>query len=402
MNASLDKNALYLMHLLSCALSGDKPMELPMGAAWDAVYKLAAQNSVTPTCAFAVQQTSSANTAERQRWQHEVDQNLLRHALFDLERESVFKAMDTAGLAHLPLKGVAVSREYPRPEMRWMCDNDILFGRSNTDGTVSEADRNDALELRRIMNSLGFKTAHFGIGHHDSYEKAPCINMEMHHELVNPDVKWRDYYDVPWSRAKKDPKTTGLGYAFSREDAYIFCVAHMYKHFSTAGHGIRGLADEFVLLRAWGATMDRDYLAAELAKLGMAQFEDDLTRTAEAVIGQDACGRVLSGDAAALGSEDTQMLVYMLGSGTYGNVANRVHNGLSQEAAARGKRGSKARYLLHRMFPPREKLLAGYPILARAPWLQPGVYAFRLIVKPFTSGKKLRSELAVLTNKDGE
>ncbi len=400
-SAALNPSALYLMHLASCALSGKKPAGLPAGASWDAVFNLASHNSVATTCAFAVAQAPGASDAERARWQGEVDRNLMRHVVFGMEREAVFSAMDKAGLAHLPLKGVVTSALYPRPEMRWFCDNDILFGRAAQDGSgsgsVATATNADARELRSIFEAAGFKTAHFGSGNHDSYEKAPFLNFEMHRGLANPEVSWWEYYQNPWLRARRDASEPGLSYSFSREDAYLFHIAHMFKHFSVSGHGVRGLADEWVLMQAWGTAMDRAYLDAELAKLGMLEFEADVRRTAAAVVGADACGRVLAGEASALLPEDAAMVAYMLGSGTYGTISNHVNNELAREAEERGREGMRARYLLSRAFPPLRKLQQGYPVLKKAPWLLPGVYVYRLVVKPFTRTSRLRAELSAVS-----
>lgn len=44
----------YVTHLLSCALTGAAPLPLPRCASWEGAFRLAAANSVTSTCAFAV------------------------------------------------------------------------------------------------------------------------------------------------------------------------------------------------------------------------------------------------------------------------------------------------------------------------------------------------------------
>lgn len=402
MASSLNNNSLYLLHLLSCALRGAAPVVLPAGVSWDAVFNLAMRNSVATTCAFAVAKAPSADEKERARWKTEVDSNLMRHAMFDMAREAVFSEMDKVGLAHLPLKGIVTSRVYPRPEMRWMCDNDFLFGRVRGDGLVSAATESDASELRRIMETLGYRTAHFGVGNHDSYEKAPIYNFEPHRSLANPEVSWWEYYSSPWERARRVEGYSGLAYELSREDAYIFHIAHMFKHFSASGHGVRGIADEWVLLSAWDASLDREYLRRELKKLGMVDFEASLRRVVHCVIDEDACGGMLAGDDGSLASEDEQMLAYMLGSGTYGTLGNHVRNEIAADAAENGKRGSRARYLWHRAFPPLKKLRQGYPVLKRAPWLLPCVYIYRLVVKPFTRTDRLRVELEAVARVDEE
>lgn len=400
MNQKLSTNSLYLLHLISCALRDAAPSALPQDASWDAVFQLAERNSVTTTCAFAVAKAPGATDKERSRWQAKVDSNLMRHAIFDMEREQIYKEMDAAGLAHASIKGILTSRAYPRPEMRWMCDNDFLFGKPQPDGTVRAATDEDARELRRVMEQLGYKTEAFGTGNHDSYQKPPFLNIEPHRQLANPEVDWWQYYANPWAHTRKTHNGMETQRELPLEDAYLFHIAHMFKHYSSSGHGVRGLADEWVLMNAWDPKMDRDYLNTELDKLGMRDFECDLRRVSESIIGKDACGQALAGNTAAITQQDEQMLAYMLGSGTYGTLSNNVNNKLAKEAAENGQKGSRARYLLRRTFPPLSHLTQGYPVLKRAPWLLPGVYAYRLIVKPFTRFSRLRTELVTVAKSD--
>lgn len=396
MSHNLNTNSLYLLHLISCALRDVVPSPLPQNANWDAVFQLAERNSVTTTCAFAVAKVPGATDEERSRWQAKDDSNLMRHAIFDMERERIYEEMDAAGLAHASLKGILTSRDYPRPEMRWMCDNDFLFGKPQPDGTVKAATDEDARELRRIMEHLGYKTEAFGTGNHDSYQKPPFLNIEPHRRLASPEVSWWQYYSDPWAHARKTTDGLETQRELPLEDAYLFHVAHMYKHYSSSGHGVRGLADEWVLTGAWGPKMDREYLNAELDKLGMRDFESGLRHVSETVIAHDACGQALAGNATAITQQDEQMLAYMLGSGTYGTLTNNVTNKIAEEAAQNGEKGSRARYLLHRAFPPYSHLAQAYPVLKRAPWLLPGIYAYRLVVKPFTRFSRLRTELATV------
>lgn len=400
MDSKLSTDSLYLLHLVSCALRDATPSALPQDTSWDVVFRLAERNSVTTTCAFAVAKVPGTTDKERSRWQSKVDSNLMRHAIFDMERERIYEKMDAAGLAHASLKGILTSQAYPRPEMRWMCDNDFLFGKPQPDGTVKAASDEDARELRRIMEHLGYKTEAFGTGNHDSYQKPPFLNIEPHRRLASPEVDWWQYYANPWAHARKTSNGMETQREFPLEDAYLFHIAHMFKHYSSSGHGVRGLADEWVLMNARGPKMDRDYLNTELDKLGMRSFECDLCRVSESIIGKDACGQALAGNATAITQRDGQMLAYMLGSGTYGTLSNNVNNKLAKEAAENGRKGSRARYLLHRAFPPLSHLAQGYPVLKRAPWLLLGVYAYRLVVKPFTRLSRLRTELMTVAKSD--
>ena len=402
MTDQLSADALYLMHLMSCALRGEAPRPLPAGASWDAVYGLALANSVTTTCAFAAAKAPGIDAREAKRWRDEVYRNAVRHEAFAAERAAIFAEMDAAGLAHMPVKGVVTAREYPRPEMRWMCDNDFLFGRALPDGTVRVADEKDRTELFRIMEARGYEPETFNELYHDAYQKEPFLNFEPHLRLSYSEDVWGGYYADSWSRARRADGAKGLAYEFSREDAYIYHVAHMYKHFESSGHGVRGIADEWALLNAWQETMDRPYIDAELAELGMVDFESVLKSAASAAIDEDACGRVLAGEPEALAQNDAYTIAYMLSSGTYGTLQNQARNWLRDDAAKHGKKAAQVRYLLHRLFPPTESLLPYYPVLKRAPWLLPAVHLYRLTVRPIQKRAKLRTELSAVMGKNGK
>ncbi len=390
---TLDANALYLMHLMSCALRGEAPMALPEGASWDAVFALAMRNSVATTCSFAVAKAPGVDAAEAKRWRDETYKNAVRHALFAEEREAIFSAMDEAGLAHLPVKGTVTAAAYPRPEMRWMCDNDFLFGRDLGDGHVRVADHEDNLAMRRIMEARGFEAVEFELSKCDEYHKAPIFDFEPHRQLINPESQWLSYFKAPWAKAIRDSGAEGLAYKLSNEDMYIFLTLHTRIHYGGAGHGVRGIADTWAFLRAWREDFDWAYVKAELAKLGLTDLEASLRRTSGAVIDRDACGRVLAGDDGALAQKDAGMLAYMLGSGTYGNPDNFFSNAVGMSVAEHGRVGGRIRYLWSRLFPPLEKIRPYYPVLQHAPWLLPAVHLYRFTVRAAQKRDRVRTEL---------
>ena len=165
-DATLTPTGLYLLHLLACAVNGAEPRPIaeaggdavgggtveagavaasevaPTGNAsegaagatadaltWQAVYELAARNSVEGcTWAAARHLASDMPTQLAERWEQAAQATLWRRLQFDAERDRVIAAMDAAGLAHLPLKGITMAERYPDPTMRSMADNDILYG----------------------------------------------------------------------------------------------------------------------------------------------------------------------------------------------------------------------------------------------------------------------------------
>ena len=64
-------------------------------------------------------------------------------------------------------------------------------------------------------------------------------------------------------------------YSLSAEDFYIYLLAHEYKHFSNSGTGLRSLLDVYVYNTA-KPDIDREYLDAELQKVGLQAFEEEM------------------------------------------------------------------------------------------------------------------------------
>lgn len=130
-----------------------------------------------------------------------------------MEREQILTEMAKQGLAALPLKGILVANYYPNPGMRWMCDNDILYGYVEPDESGGfKLKGNDLAEqefwqgqaqkkLREIMENLGYTTENLK-GAHDVYHKKPFFNFEMHRRLVPEDSSFAEYYINPWKKSK--------------------------------------------------------------------------------------------------------------------------------------------------------------------------------------------------------
>lgn len=153
----------------------------------------------------------------------------------DIERERLFARLDEEKIWYVPLKGCVLQDFYPTYGMRQMSDNDILFDASRD------------LEVKSIMESIGFVNIHFGLMNHDVYHKDPECNFELHRCLFDESYEPRlyEYYKDVDQLLVSDCDGTEARH-FRDEDFYIYLISHEYKHFSTAGTGIRSLLDTFV------------------------------------------------------------------------------------------------------------------------------------------------------------
>ena len=320
----------YLIDLIRYSFHGEVPKEKPEKCSWELVFRLAKSNSVENTVSPAIQRyEQEIPEGIAKEWKAAQNQTIYRLIRFDLERKQILAKMAEAGLSVLPLKGIYVAGYYPFPGMRWMCDNDILYGyvetepeggyrfRGQTEQEENSWNKRAEQELQKIMEELGYKAEHLG-GAHDVYQKAPFFNFEMHHRLAEADSITGEYYQNPWKHAKQNDKNKQF-YYFSDEDEYIYLITHAYKHFAHAGCGIRTLADEYAILSK-KTELDWKYVKTELEKLELDTFEEKLRNTAQNAFSEKG----------ELRCEDWEMIFYMLGCGTYGTTGNMIRNRLKE------------------------------------------------------------------------
>ena len=157
-------------------------------------------------------------------------------------------------------------------------------------------------------------------------------------------------------------------------------IAHEYKHYSSGGTGLRSLLDTWVYLRK--VPLDMAFVAGEIEKLGIADFEAANRSLALHLFGGEP-----------LTEEEQEMLEYVLSSGTYGTMANRIRRQLREK----GRWG----YFLSRMTLPFDMMTQLYPVLGRIPLLYPFCWAHRLIHAFFFRHKVFMYQLkSVLTWKE--
>ena len=206
---------------------------------------------------------------------------------------------------------------YPQFAMREMADIDILV----------DAER--AADIKKILEKLGFAAKSYGINNVDAYTKPPLSNIEIHKSLFGfqHDRRFFDYYYDVKSKLEKD-SDNAFGYHFTPEDFYVFLIAHEYKHYQSAGTGLRSLLDTFVFLKK--NRLDAEYINSETEKLGIREFEAANRKTALALFDGN-------------GVLDDEMFEYIIESGTFGNLDHAVKNKLSSQG------GGKVVYLLRRL-----------------------------------------------------
>lgn len=361
-------------YLAACAVNGETPdVQRIAGMDLNALYRAADRHLLTGITAMALERAGVQDAAFTQA----KGKAIRKVAAFDVERAAVLAKLEEAGIWYAPLKGCVLKELYPKIGMRQMADNDILYDASRTQ------------EVRVIMETLGFSTdSAFGHSNHDHYFKPPVCNFEMHRSLFGAGHNERlvEYYRDVKIRLFSN-EGSRCGYHFSDEDCYIYITAHEYKHYSGGGTGLRSLLDTYVYLKEKSDAMDWNYIGIELDKLALQDFEER---------NRSLALRLFSGE--ALTEQEQDMLDYVMSSGTYGTVQNRVKN----KNAAYGGRFGRLRYMLSRFLVPLRRsnenydaYAAAYPLFYRHKLLLPLLPLYRLCSR----WPRVKAELRALCQK---
>ena len=362
--ASLD-----VAYLAACAVNDTIPDAVRVGKMnLENLYKVADWHLLTGITAMALENAGIRDEAFTQA----KGKAIRKVVAFDVERTAVLEKLEEAGIWYMPLKGSVLKSLYPKIGMRQMADNDILYDASKTP------------EVRTIMEKLGFSTdSAYGRSIHDHYFKPPVCNFEMHRFLFGAghDEKLVEYYQDVKNRLILN-EGSAYGYHFSDEDFYVYMLAHEYKHYSGGGTGLRSVLDTYVYLKKKDQALDWPYISGELEKLGISDFEAQNRSLALHLF-----------DGEILTIQDQVMLDYILSSGTYGTVQNRVRNRISKYGNGPW---AKLKYIFRRLFLPLNVVRASFPMFIKCPILLPFLPVYRVFRGLTVRRDRMRAELRAL------
>ncbi len=360
-----------LIPLLSCAVNGITPdSEHFRGVDLQQLFQAAQVHSVAAAAAYALEQAGIRSPEFQQAYNMAVRRDIL----FDFEEQAILAEFRKQNIWYMPMKGALLKAMYPKSALREMSDHDILY------------DASKQMQTREIMLKRGFRAERFGTGHCDEYLKEPVYNFELHRCLFSSasDGRLFRYYRDFGKKLLSTPDDPYLRH-FSDEDFYIYLVAHEFKHFNWGGIGIRALLDRYVFLKKKGRTLDREYLFAELDRLGIRRYERRSRKLAMKLFS--------SAEFPELSENEQELLSYYVSSATHGTTRHAAENRVA-------KHESRACFVLSRLFPGRTVMEQQYPVLCKYPVLLPAAYVRRWLRGIAQNRDKLKAEIKALMHYD--
>ena len=364
----MNQDVQSLIYLLSCAVNDITPNSVKLlNMNLEGVYKIAEKHMVSAAVAVSLECAGIFSP--------KFDKRLARAErkaiIYENEASQVISSLEKHCIWYMPLKGIILKDLYPKIGMREMADVDILV------------DKDKGESIKRIMLDLGFSVKSYGINNVDSYTKPPFSNIEIHKSLFGfqHDRKLYDYFSDIKTRLVKD-ENNRYGYHFNSNDFYLFMIAHEYKHYINGGTGLRSLLDTYIYINK--NKLDDEYIKQETEKLGISEFEEINRKTAlDLFRGAGVC--------------DSELLDYIINSGTFGNVENLVQNNIN-------KKGGKISYLFRRLFGYTngnywDYLKQRHPVFYKYKILLPLLPFYRVIYGIRKYPKRIKKELKALFSK---
>ena len=356
----------YLAELIRAQINGTVPAPVPDEVSVEQLIEIACKHQMVYPILGAV---IKLPLLEEQL----SDIRLLMHQSMIKTLQQVYEvkelqnAFEQAGVKHQMLKGSIMKSIYTNPQMREMGDIDCMI----YDETLEKAEY--------VATQLGYQKKK-DIAHHAVFVKDSSLVLEMHWDLYEKTVDKEQYdYYKQWKHARL-VQGKEYEYEFSKEDFYVYLISHMAKHFYEEGCGIRNLLDIYVYQKKYETEMDYVYIAEELKKCGLTDFEKHARKLSFLWMEQKESNSFYN-----------NMFLYMLDCGVYGDTKNGIWGQLAKQES--DKNNAKLSFL----FPTYEYMKEDYKWLEHKGYLLPVAWIIRG-VKGMTN-KEARKRFNVLDDR---
>ena len=127
--------------------------------------------------------------------------------------------------------------------------------------------------------------------------------------------------------------------------------------------------------------------------MGIAEFEERLRELAVSLFSEPELTEENLRD---LSAETREMLEFILSCNTFGQMENLFKKDL--ESISNGKKPSKAKYWLRRVFPPRSRFKYSNPFVYKHRIVYPFFLSYRMIANPIRHRRYLKKEIKAVKN----
>ncbi len=333
---------------IGAVLNNKKTSALPEGITADDIFAIGSGRNMAPITFCALNMIEPKPASDKWgEYQKRFLDDCMRSEIQLSEYHKLVEYLYENGVKIIPLKGCVMKELYPSPNFRVMADVDLLY-----EGVTAK-------ELAALMEAFGYSTENLEKGAHDVFHKSPCMNVELHRQLMADDSPYKPIFDDLFEQAIPDEEIPNL-YHLTPEDLYLHEITHAAKHFMGREAHVRHVGDIYVLNQKYANGWNTDYIRKQLDSVGLLRFEEKIRTIAYAFFG-DSSADVSDLDMEMFFPDKTKLpdksgWTYMDKGGN-----------------------SRVMFFLHRTFYPYSGMCSMYPILNKWPVLLPFAWIHRII-----------------------
>ena len=120
----------FILSLLRAAVNDSSPISPPADVNWELLYQFFENQSLACTAWYGIMKLEEKDRPDKDilnKFQKSMLTVRGRESMQQLELENVMAHFEKEGIDYVPLKGWIIKNLYPKPDMRSMCDVDILI-----------------------------------------------------------------------------------------------------------------------------------------------------------------------------------------------------------------------------------------------------------------------------------
>lgn len=362
--------------------AAERNTDFPISTDWGALVTLSVAHTVAGIVAYQAVKNPVNIPADTLKYLRGVCHNTVaEYTRRGDSMRALSEKLSAAGIAHMPFKGYVIRAAYPVPELRTFGDVDFL---------IRPGER-EAVNTFMLYN--GFQTKAnwepvFSYTRDKEY-------YEVHSALLdaNPSKKADlvEYFSDAWDHAVK---ARGSLYLPEPGFHFLFLLAHLAKHITGGGAGLRMYLDLALLIKNQGKAVNWVWVNQQLEQLELQTFANTILTLVRNLFGIESPIplELMDGDIYRVFLEGT------LAGGIFGQLMSDPGvNSLKRLARQEEKeKPSKLKTLLHRAFPPAKEISARYTYLQDRPWLLPAAWVHRAFITRSSFGRHLNEAKSII------
>ena len=259
----MEKYQEQIIDLLNSSIHDTKPkLDYSKNIDWDKIIEESNAHSVTGLLYPALKKYDNSkldidvlNSLKKSTFISAVQQS--KHIK---ETAKILELFNKNNIPVIVLKGLVIRNYYPMPDLRTMCDADVIIHKE------------DLEKVRTLLLNEGFREEE-DAGHHIAFFKFG-FNLEVHWTLANETFRKGQecFQEHIWNDARKIQVDGVDTLALSLEDQALHFCAHMASHMAISGFGVRQLADLVLLVEHEGKNINWNNFIEKAKKSGLYKF----------------------------------------------------------------------------------------------------------------------------------